>query len=486
MSPSHLVTNMGGFQTTRHRTSTMPFDKTACALALALGCFATAPLHAADLIAIGTLPGSAHDDSGQSALLENGVRGDVLGGLGSGLAWAGGDMFLALPDRGPNALAWNDAVDNTTSYVPRFHALRLSLQPVPDAGTGLPFTLAPALVGTTLLYSHEALNYGGSVAGYRAEPAGNSASRHYFSGRSDNFDAATSSADSRDARFDPEGIRLSNNGRFVYISDEYGPALYQFDRASGARVRAIRLPANLAVPHKSALGAAEIAGNTTGRVANKGMEGLAISPDGSTLFGFVQSPLIEDGGDGGRANRIVSVDLETGQVHQYAYDNYLGDKAKAYNSSEVLALNSHELLVLERDGKGLGDDSKAVVKRIYKIDLAGAPDVSDLHGEAALLPKANAKSLFLDIAAKLAAAGIAADRIPAKLEGMAFGEDVVVDGVVKHTLYVGNDNDFIAVTPGGKTNPNQWFVFAFTDADLAGSAFVNQQWTGPGPGRPSR
>jgi len=29
------------------------------------------------------------------------------------------------------------------------------------------------------------------------------------------------------------------------------------------------------------------------------MEGLAIAPDGKTLFGFVQGPLIEDGGDGG-------------------------------------------------------------------------------------------------------------------------------------------------------------------------------------------
>jgi hypothetical protein len=34
----------------------------------------------------------------------------------------------------------------------------------------------------------------------------------------------------------------------------------------------------------------------------------------------------------------------------------------------LLALNDHELLVLERDGKGLGDDSKA----FNKIDLAGA------------------------------------------------------------------------------------------------------------------
>jgi hypothetical protein len=57
---------------------------------------------------------------------------------------------------------------------------------------------------------------------------------------------------------------------------------------------------------------------------------------------------------------------------------------------------------------------------------------------------------------------------------MAFGEDIVVNGVVKHTLYIGNDNDFLAVTPGGLANPNQWFVFTFDADDLAGSSFVNQ------------
>jgi hypothetical protein len=204
------------------------------------------------------------------------------------------------------------------------------------------------------------------------------------------------------------------------------------------------------------------------------MEGLAISPDGKTLFGFVQSPLLQDGGDGGRANRIVKIDLASGVINQYAYDNYLADKDKAYNSSELLALNGHELLVLERDGKGLGDGSKAVVKRIYKVDLTGAQDVSNLTGEAALLPRAAPKTLFLDIAAKLKAAGIADTLIPAKLEGMTFGADVVVGGVTKHTLYIGNDNDFLATAPGGLSNPNQWFVFTFTDADLGGSVFENQ------------
>ncbi|MBS0451731.1 MAG: esterase-like activity of phytase family protein [Proteobacteria bacterium] len=446
---------------------------TATCVAAALACSAA---QAVELIAIGTLPGTLADHSGQSMVLENGVRADLLGGMGSGLAWAGGNTFLALPDRGPNAVAWNASVDNTTSYIPRFHTLQMHLKRRSDAATGLPFTLEPVLAQTTLLHSRERLHYGGVVAGYGATPASNVRGRFYFSGRSDNFDPATNSLDPRDARLDTEGIRLSRDGKSVFISDEYGPYLYQFDRRTGARLRAFTLPSILAVSKKSAMGATEISANTTGRVANKGMEGLAISPDGKTLFGFMQSPLIQDGGDGGRANRIIALDIKTGATVQYAYDNYLADKAKAYNSSELLALNDHELLVLERDGKGLGDDSAAVVKRIYKIDIRGAADVSGLSGEAALLQKAVPKSLFLDVAEALRSHGLSAAQIPAKLEGMAFGEDVLVDGEVRHTLYVANDNDFLAATPGGLANPNQWFVFTFTAADLNGSRFENQRF----------
>ena len=456
----------------------MPFSTAASSLALALGAICSFPAAAIDLIAIGQLPGSGSDYSGLSGTLENGARGDLLGGLGSGLAWAGGSTFLALPDRGPNAVAWQASIDNTTSYVPRFHTLNLQLVREADAATGLPFTLVPTLLRTTLLYSERPLTYGAPVDGYTAVPSINRPGRYYFSGRSDNFNAATTSSDPTDARLDPEGIRVARDGDSVYVSDEYGPYLYEFDRHSGERLRVLRLPANLAVAKKAPTGAAEISGNTAGRVANKGMEGLAISPDGKTLFGFVQSPLIEDGGDGGRANRIVKVDIRTGATAQYVYDNYLVDKSKAYNSSELLALNDHELLVLERDGKGLGDDSKADVKRIYKIDIAQAQDASSLSGVAALLPHAVAKTLFLDIAAALKAAGLTTAQIPAKLEGMTFGEDVVVDGVVKHTLYIGNDNDFLPTTPGGLANPNQWFVFAFGSEDLGGSVFLNQKIEG--------
>jgi hypothetical protein len=433
--------------------------------------FALPSAHAIDLIAIGSLTDST-DKSGLTGLLENGVdAGNVLGGIGSGLAWAGGNTFIALPDRGPNATAFSGgaAYDNTTSYIARLQTVQLTLA---KASSGaLPYTLTPTLTATTLLSSPTALAYG------PVTPAINSAGKFYFDGRSDNFAPGSVSTNPNNARLDPEALRVSADGRSVFVSDEYGPYVYQFDRATGSRIKTFTLPAAFTAANLSPQGALEISGNTSGRVANKGMEGLAITPDGKTLVGFEQSPLIQDGGDGGRANRLVTIDIATGATHQYVYDNLLGDTNKTYNSSELLALNDHEFLVLERDGKGLGDGSNAVVKRIYKIDIAGATDIGALNGgagisgEANLLQYAVSKTLFLDIKSNLGSHGITAANVPAKLEGMAFGDDIVEDGKTWHTLYVGNDNDFVP----GVAGPNNFYVFKFDDSDLGGSTFVNQQ-----------
>ena len=61
--------------------------------------------------------------------------------------------------------------------------------------------------------------------------------------------------------------------------------------------------------------------------------------------------------------------------------------------------------------------------------------------------------------------GLTKTQIPAKLEGVAFGEDVVVGDTMKHTLFIANDNDFLS-TFDGQPNPNRFYVFAFDDADL--------------------
>lgn len=446
---------------------------------LALAALIAAPsAHASvDLIAIGTLSGNTTDlSTATAAPLENGAAGNLLGGIGSGIAYAGCDTFLAVPDRGPNAVAYDAAVSDTASYINRFQTVAMALTPSAP-GAALPFNLTPSLVATTLLHSAQPLVYGdGVLAGLPdGAPALNATDHtHYFTGRSDNFAGGALSTYALDARFDPESIRVSNDGASVFISDEYGPYIYRFNRRTGQRTGIVAVPDSLAISNLSAVGDDEISANSSGRVSNKGMEGLAISPDGTALFGAMQSPLLQDGGTNAAYTRILRIDLVTGATSQYAYAlTNIGSasKPKFPTISDIVAINDHEFLVDERDGKGLGDGSTAVFKKLFRIDLAGAQDVSLLSGAAALAPAAVAKTPFLDIVATLNAHGIGSNDIPAKLEGVAFGPDVDVDGVAKHTLFVANDNDFVGTVtdsmhPDGIDNPNRFFVFAVDAADL--------------------
>jgi hypothetical protein len=447
------------------------------ALSFALSAFAAPALAAVDLIAIGQLSGTSRDLSkATSATLENGAWGNLLGGLGSGLAYAGCNTFLAVPDRGPNAIPYNSAIDDTASYINRFQTLKLRLSPA-SGGGALPYELSARLVDTTLLHTHEPLVYGSGAAQGLPDGApalNHKAHTHYFTGRSDNFDPTHHSTYPRDARFDPESIRVANDGESVFISDEYGPYVYRFDRRSGERIAAYHVPQSFAVSALFPVGDDEISKNDSGRVANKGMEGLAISPDGDVLFGAMQSPLLQDGGTNAGYTRILRIDLRTGRTTQYAYPlSNIGssDKPKYPTISDVVAINDHELLMDERDGAGLGDDSTAAFKKVFHIDLSGAQDVSQTSGESGLKPYAVSKSLFLDVVAVLTAHHIDANDIPAKLESLAFGPDVTIGGIVKHTLFIANDNDFVGTVtdskhPAGIANPNQFFVFAVDLDDL--------------------
>ena len=339
--------------------------------------FATSAAHATPtLIAIGTLNGTT-DLSGLTGALENGLAGNVLGGIGSGLAWAGGNTFIATPDRGPNATPYNAGVDDTTSYIARFQTLNFALTAA--TGGALPYTLTPTLTGTTLLSSPTALTYG-SGAGLglpNGAPPINTAIANYFTGRSDNFDVTKTSTNPNNGRLDPEAVRVSRDGKSVFISDEYA---YLLTTGSGV--------------------------------------------------------------------------------------------------SEIVAINNHEFLVDERDGKGLGDGSVAVVKQLFRINLTGAADVGGLTGSAsdqiALKAAAVPKTLVLDLVNVLNANGITSDQIPSKIEGLAFGDDLMIGGALRHTLFVANDNDFIPGTAGG----NKFFVFALSDAAL-GATFAPQQIAEP-------
>jgi Esterase-like activity of phytase len=368
------------------------------------------------LIGKGLVSGTALDKSGltgnicQAGVPTNCVPKAIFGGFGSDLTYTGHDnVFIAAPDRGP--------FDGLTDvpYLDRVHFLHIT------TNVGAPFPN----IRTTLLDTRFLKNEVGQT----------------FVGAAGAFDLNNELGT---LRLDPEGIRVGNNGTF-YISDEYGPFVFEFDR-QGHQLRRIAIPAKFSIANPSADATAELHGNTSGRQANRGMEGLAISPDGRTLFGIMQSALLQDNGLStgttnrlGLNNRILKIDLVTGETHEYIY--VLDAINRGQGVSEILAIDDHEFLVVERDNRSnLQSPPQAPTRKtIYKIDLAGATDVSGIESlPAGALPMdvvPASKTLFIDL---LDPAFTLAPTIAEKIEGITWGPDLE-DG--RHVLYVISDND---------------------------------------------
>ncbi|MFY9221389.1 MAG: esterase-like activity of phytase family protein [Blastocatellia bacterium] len=407
------------------------------------------PTRAADpgieLIGSGLIDGAALDQSGQTGEIcqagapANCVPKAIFGGLGSDLAYTGHDnVFIAAPDRGP--------FDGLTDipYLDRVHFLHMTT----DVGAPFP-NIHTLLLDTRFLKNEFGQTFVGAAGAFNVSDP-----------------PAT-------LRLDPEGIRVGASGTF-YLSDEYGPYLFEFDR-QGHLLRRIAVPSKFFIANPNADPTAELLGNTSGRQANRGMEGLAISPDGHTLFGIMQSALLQDNGLNpgttdrrGLNNRILKVDLITGATQEYVY--VLEAINRGQGVSEILAINDHEFLVLERDNRSnLQSPPQAPTrKKIYKIDLTGATDVSGIESlPAGALPAGVvpvSKTLFIDL---LDPDFNLVPTIAEKIEGLAWGPDLA-DG--RHLLYVISDNDL---------NPNlatQIYAFAI-DASLV--SFEEQILPGP-------
>lgn len=394
-------------------------------VALAVGWHGSA---AAEIRLLGesAIAATAHDQSHLSGLLEDGdTPKDQVGGLGGAIAYSGhGDIYYAVPDRGPGA--------GETSYIERLYRLEIRKHKTEQG-----YRIDPRIVATHLL----------------SDEAG-----HYLTGNAASFDAVNSPAS---LRMDAEGLRVHADGKSVFISDEYGPFIYEFDIASGRRLRNVPIPNKYLIDFPSKYGREELNRNLSGRQSNRGLEGLAITPDGARLLAIIQDPLIQDCNHDaanklvGAYNRILDIDLKSSQVREYAYP--LEDPKNGV--SELLAINDHQFLVLERDSKaGL----EARNKKLHLIDLSGATDVHSLkslseqalaeeqqQGAPAIVPVQ--KRLFLD----LLAFGI--QNIPEKLEGLTFGPDLE-DG--RHLLLLTSDNDF------SKNENTRIYAFAIDRAEL--------------------
>lgn len=251
------------------------------------------------------------------------------------------------------------------------------------------------------------------------------------------------SADIESLRIDPV------DGSIWYASegDRQGrvPSFVRRASADGAYAGELPYPATLQIQPNCECG---------GR-SNLGMEGMSFSSDGGQLWLAIESPPIEDGPVAGPARGAltrISLVRRDGTIDaQYAYP-LDPTPAPAYEGayvdngiSEILAIDEHRLLVLERAGRQIAGKHFVFSVRLYEVDLARAGKIDPALPLAGLQaqprPAPAAKRLLFDTA-----------RLPAgwadNYEAMAWGPRL--GG--RRSLVIASDNNF----NGG---PTRFLVF---------------------------
>lgn len=256
-------------------------------------------------------------------------------------------------------------------------------------------------------------------------------------------------------RLDPEGLVRLPDGSF-FISEEYGPRVMKFD-AEGHWLADVPMPAIYQQ-----------------RRDNRGLEGLTLLPGQAWLATILQSPLLVDGGADNTSRNTRLLFFHEGQpVAEYVYQLSLnGNPAHTRHTtvSEMLALSSHEFLVLERDNRGVGGESAPFYKRVRIAEVNGATNLLRLP-EHDKLPKTDLPQTiqpvqsaeFIDLLdpGMLAKVGLRPEELPEKWEGMALIRRPGTDDAL---LLVGTDNDFKAHTVihnGAKVGENALAVDTF-------------------------
>jgi hypothetical protein len=237
---------------------------------------------------------------------------------------------------------------------------------------------------------------------------------------------------------DTEGLVRTSTGEF-WLSEEYSPSILRVS-ATGTVLNRL-VPQGLTLPGAGYPVADSLPAVFAERQINRGIESLALGPDGRTLYAALQSPLAdpdENAGQTSRAVRVLAVDTTTGRsTAEYVYPledvtafdpGAKGDQSQM-KVSAMAWYGPDQLVVDERT-----DD----VTKLYLVRLSGATNI--LGGElddparSPSLEQAQpggvtplAKSLLLDLTA-------AVPNAPAKIEGVAVRDP--------STVAVANDNDF--------------------------------------------
>ncbi|KQS35301.1 esterase-like activity of phytase family protein [Pedobacter sp. Leaf194] len=253
-------------------------------------------------------------------------------------------------------------------------------------------------------------------------------------------------ADGESVRFNPknqslvwsnEGERLFKNGDSILVQ----PAL-TFLTSTGNFVDTIPLPKGF-----------HFTKSENGPRKNALFEGITYADNYTTLYASLEEPLYQDGrqaafGYDRALTRILKFDVKRKKnTAQYAYN--LGDLPvnptvesdwNLNGISEILAINHHTLLVMER-AWAKGHDDHTFIK-LYLVDLKGAENEIDNESFVKTPPKPLKKKLLFDFDSL----NIHIDNF----EGVTFGPKLP-NG--HKSLIFCVDNNF------GKTQVQQFFLF---------------------------
>ena len=382
--------------------------------------------------------------------------------------------FWTLPDRGPNDVG---PIVGTADYANRIHVHRFTLRPyvgsAPAPAGATQVTIAPT--GGFLLRDAAGRPFTGKDPGpglltrkgiaYPSPAQGEGAGR---------------------ISLDSEGLARLPDGGF-YVSDEYAPGIYLFDR-HGRQVGAIPPVPALRPMIDGKLNFTAARAPDTGRRNNQGLEAAAVTPDGKRLVVILQSATVQDT-DGANAatrnnTRILVYDISKTRTPKAPIGHYVlqlptlretGDGKPAdvtAAQSEMAALNDHQFLVLSRDGngRGSGKPSAPVFKSVLLVDTRGATNLAGTAYEQSTKPVAKAGALvdgitpvqqvellnFLNpvqlgkFGMNLTTSPSTPDTLSEKIEAMALAPALDPKAPHDFFLFVGNDNDF--ETAKGRVN----------------------------------
>jgi hypothetical protein len=142
--------------------------------------------------------------------------------------------------------------------------------------------------------------------------------------------------------FDIESIRMDDRGT-LWFGDEFGPFLVHTDATGKVLEPPIPLP-DVKSPDYPPDDPAPFAG-AANLPSSGGFEGMAISPDGRTLYPTLEQSVA---GDDPTTRRMYQFDIRSRRYAPGHRTYRIGDPT--WSVSDLTALDSHHLIALERDG----------------------------------------------------------------------------------------------------------------------------------------